>query len=73
MSKLFIKPRSGLIVRDPLDDKYRPLPAEGKHVERSTYWLRRLSAGDVVEAEPPRKAKAAPKDKSTPKSEDAKS
>lgn len=44
-----LKPaRDGLIVRDPVT--MVPLPSEGKEVERNSYWLRRMAAGDVVEA-----------------------
>lgn len=32
------------------------LPAKGAYVERSTYWLRRLAAGEVVETTPPKPA-----------------
>lgn len=48
--KTFVAPRPGLEVRDPVTHK--PLPAEGAAVPRSTYWLRRLADGDVVEAKP---------------------
>jgi hypothetical protein len=45
-----LKPAPGLAVRDPeLRDL---LPAEGRDVPRSDYWLRRLTDGDVVEAPP---------------------
>ncbi len=45
---LHVKPsREGLIVLEP--SSKQPLPAEGKEVSRTTYWLRRLRAGDVVE------------------------
>ena len=39
-----------LRVRDPGRGDY--LPPEGRHVPRNTYWLRRLSAGDVLEGMP---------------------
>jgi len=44
-----VKPaKEGLIVRDPVT--MQPLPPHGKAVPRNSYWLRRLKAGDVVEA-----------------------
>lgn len=43
--KIFLVPRPGNIVRDP--DTKNPLPAEGMEVERSSYWVRRIQAGDV--------------------------
>lgn len=50
--RIFVKPAApDLRVRDP--DTGRHLPAEGAHVPRSQYWLRRLAAGDAVEAAPP--------------------
>lgn len=36
-------------VRDPATK--RPLPAEGKEVRESSFWLRRLADGDVVLAQ----------------------
>jgi len=47
MKKIFVKPREGLRVKNPVD--WQPLPPEGKKVERNTYWIRRLKAGDVIE------------------------
>jgi hypothetical protein len=49
--RLFVKPAPGLTVRDPITLK--PLPAEGAEVPADSYWLRRLKAGDVIEANPP--------------------
>ena len=46
MSKVFIKPKEGLIVRDPQNNN-EPLPKEGKLITRSTYWLRRIKEGSV--------------------------
>lgn len=43
--KIFLVPRPGYIVRDP--ETKKPLPAEGMEVERSSYWVRRIQAGDV--------------------------
>lgn len=46
----FIKPaREGLIVRDPVTGA--PLNVDGEIKSRDAHWLRRLAAGDVVEAE----------------------
>lgn len=42
-----VKPASpGLLVRDPVSK--RALPEEGREVPESSYWMRRLRAGDVV-------------------------
>lgn len=43
--KIFLVPRPGYIVRDP--ETKKPLPAEGMEVEKSSYWVRRIQAGDV--------------------------
>ncbi len=43
--KIFLIPRPGYIVRDP--ETKKPLPADGIEVERSSYWVRRIQAGDV--------------------------
>lgn len=45
---MFVKPKPGLVVRDP--ESKRPLPSEGREVPSEGYWLRRLRSGDVVEA-----------------------
>lgn len=44
---MMIKPAAGLLVRDP--QTKQPLPADGAAVELSSFWRRRLAAGDVVE------------------------
>ena len=45
-----IKPRAGMIVRDPVT--YRPLAVEGEDKPRfNQYWQRRLRDGDVVPVE----------------------
>ena len=63
---VFVRPRTGLIVRDPVTRE--PLPADGADVSRSPYWLRRLRAGDIVPA-----TKASPaKDKAGTKAAGAK-
>ena len=40
-----IKPKRGRSVPDPARGDL--LPSEGRNVEESSYWLRRLAAGDV--------------------------
>jgi hypothetical protein len=44
-----VKPAPGRIVPDPEygDD----LPAEGRDVPKTPYWVRRLKDGDVIEAQ----------------------
>ncbi len=44
---MFIRPAPGLKVRDP--DLRDLLPAEGREVPDSDYWIRRLRDGDVIE------------------------
>lgn len=54
--RIFIKPtpqpegQSALKVRKPVNGH---LAADGEWVNRESYWLRRISDGDVVIAEPP--------------------
>lgn len=43
---MFVLPAAGLKVWDPT--RKRHLPAEGSEVSETTYWVRRLRAGDVV-------------------------
>ncbi len=43
---LFIKPAPGLVIPDP--DRRDLLPAEGRAVPHSDFWLRRLRDGDVL-------------------------
>ena len=46
-----LKPKiPGQVIRDP--DTRRPLPDEGADVQVSSFWMRRLRDGDVVEIEP---------------------
>lgn len=52
MSRVWVRPLEGQIMRDP--DTRAPLPAEGAEVELTTYWRRALVRGDVVRCEPPR-------------------
>lgn len=59
MSTRFIRPRAGLIVRDPgLAAQNAPLPPEGKAVPWNSYWQRRLDDGDVEIVEAPARANA---------------
>lgn len=41
-----VKPKPGLKVLRP--EELRPLNPEGEDVPRTSYWLRRLAAGEVV-------------------------
>lgn len=51
----FLKPADGLIVRDP--DTRAPLTAEGEEKTLTSYWLRRLTDGDVTEVVLPKPKK----------------
>lgn len=48
---MYIKPVSDYLVPDP--DLGDTLPAEGRLVEATQYWLRRLLQGDVQQVDPP--------------------
>lgn len=50
-NRRFIKPAKGVTVPDPAAGT--ALPEEGRQVEWSSYWERRLLAGDVAEAPEP--------------------
>lgn len=47
---MFVRPAPGMKVRDP--DSRLPLPAEGREVPESSYWVRKIRSGDVVLADP---------------------
>jgi hypothetical protein len=57
---MFLIPREGFKVPDPVQrgtpDYY--LPPEGREVEPSDYWTRRLRDGDVTEGQPTAPAEA---------------
>lgn len=46
---MFVKPKTGLKIPDPALLDY--LPEDGREVESSAYWIRRLRDGDVIEAD----------------------
>lgn len=46
---MFLKPTEGRVVADP--DRGDNLPAEGREVEFTQYWQRRVVDGDVVEGQ----------------------
>lgn len=48
---MFVIPAPGIQVRDPISRLH--IPAAGKEVPESSYWIRRISAGDVVLSVPP--------------------
>jgi len=52
-----IKPLKGRSVPDPVRGDL--LPADGRNVEESTYWLRRIADGDVEKIVPSEKAAVA--------------
>lgn len=56
---MHVKPAQGRQVPDP--DRGGPLPPEGRVVESTQYWQRRLADGDVVEASPEAQPAAAGK------------
>lgn len=42
---MFIKPMPGVLVRDPVSKEL--LPPDGRNVEESGFWLRRIAEGAV--------------------------
>lgn len=59
MKRVFITPAPGRAVPDP--DAKDLLPAAGREVPRTAYWVRRLNDGDVFE-KPTKPAKPTPTD-----------
>ncbi|WP_265436091.1 DUF2635 domain-containing protein [Aeromonas media] len=51
--ELYLKPNKGLSIRKPDGSK---LAAEGERVPRTSFWLKRLADGDVVNVKPAAKA-----------------
>jgi hypothetical protein len=47
---MYIKPTPGITVPDP--DRGDTLPVEGREVQATQYWQRRLNDGDVLESAP---------------------
>ena len=68
MDTVKIKPKQGLIVRDPITRT--PLKNEGEEKPRNVYWLRRLKEGSalLVKSETTDAAKAAQSTKKETKS-----
>lgn len=48
--RIFVTPRAGLKVRDPINPAAGPLPAEGAWKEDGSHWRRLARAGDVIVA-----------------------
>ena len=55
MNTIKVKPKKGLLVRDPKSRK--PLEEAGEEKPRDTYWLRRLKDESVIEVKSIAKAK----------------
>lgn len=55
--ELYLKPKEGLIIRKPDGSK---LAAEGERVPRTSFWLKRLADGDVINLKPAAKATKKP-------------
>lgn len=57
MQTFYIKPKTGLIIRDP--ETFEQLNAKGEEKPQSGYWLKHLKNGDVelVEAKSTEKRK----------------
>ena len=52
MPSKYLTPAPGRTVRDPKN--LEALPAEGRAVEMTPFWKRRLADGDVTEGKPPK-------------------
>ena len=57
MTEFFIKPVSGVTVRDP--ETLEPLSESGGEKPQNGYWLRRLNDGDIEVVEQKKKKKGA--------------
>lgn len=57
MTEFFIKPASGVTVRDP--ETLEPLSENGEKKPQNGYWLRRLNDGDIEVVEQQKKKKGA--------------
>ncbi|OCG27188.1 DUF2635 domain-containing protein [Gilliamella sp. HK2] len=55
MTEFFIKPSSGVTVRDP--ETLEPLAESGELKPKNSYWLRRLNDGDIEVVEQAKKKK----------------
>lgn len=55
--ELHLKPKKGLTIRKPDGSK---LAAAGERVPRTSFWLKRIADGDVVEVKPAAKATKKP-------------
>lgn len=51
--ELYLTPAPGLVIKKPDGSK---LAAEGERVPRTSFWLKRLADGDVVNVKPAAKA-----------------
>lgn len=49
-ARIILKPVEGRLVRHP--GNYQPLAADGEAVEKNSYWVRKVLAGDVIEVKP---------------------
>jgi len=61
--QVHVKPAPGRVVLDP--ERGDELPAAGRLVARSTYWVRRIQDNDVIASEPPAPANTAKAVKAT--------
>ena len=52
--RIYVTPRAGLKVRDPMRPADGHLPPEGKFAEDSSAWRRLAKAGDVIISSEPK-------------------
>lgn len=68
MTKRFVKPKAGLVVRRP--ENAQQLPAEGAEVNWNSYWARRVADGSVTQSKT-KPAQAKTQAKANPKKQEA--
>jgi uncharacterized protein DUF2635 len=66
---IFVKPREGYIVRDPIN--MQPVPKEGRFVEETQYWRQRIMEGDLTEETPPVEQEPPPVEPASPENQPA--
>ena len=53
MNKIFVKPKEGILVRNPAKPGSPFIKSSGEWLQKSRYVIRRLRDGDLLETTPP--------------------
>lgn len=69
MSKQFLKPKAGVLVRNADKPRAPHIKPDGEWLIPTQYILRRMRDGDLIEAKPPEAVKAKPPTSTKPKTE----